>query len=454
MKIHFIAIGGSAMHNLAIALKQNGHNVSGSDDEIFEPSRSRLVSNELLPDKFGWFPETLSRDIDAIILGMHARPDNPELKQAQKLGLKIYSYPEFLYNHSKNKKRVVIGGSHGKTTITAMIMHVLKKMNYDFDYLVGSKIKDFDVMVRLSDDAPIMIFEGDEYLSSPIDLRPKFHWYRPGIALLSGIAWDHINVFPTNENYIEQFETFISLINRDGSLIYFEDDKVLNSLVLEKSKVVNIPYGVPDFKVEDGVSYLQSSEGEFELNVFGKHNMTNLNGARLVCNQLGIDDVDFYKEISSFDGTANRLELVTKKDGGRLFKDFAHAPSKVKATVEAVREQFVEMNFVACLELHTFSSLNKEFIDEYMNALDLPDYACVYFNEHTLQMKHLPELSKKDVVDAFGRNNLHVTNDSNEMVSWLETVKKPNTVFLMMSSGNFNGINIKEVADILTSGND
>jgi len=453
MKIHFIAIGGSAMHNLAIALKLNGHSVSGSDDEIFEPSRSRLADNELLPNKFGWYPETLSKDIDAIILGMHARPDNPELKQAQDLGLKIYSYPEFLYNHSKNKKRVVIGGSHGKTTITAMIMHVLKKLNYDFDYLVGSKIKDFDVMVRLSDDAPIMIFEGDEYLSSPIDLRPKFHWYLPDIALLSGIAWDHINVFPTNENYIEQFEIFISLINKGGTLIYFENDEVLKSLVLEKSKVVSIPYGVPDFKVEHGVSYLNLLEGKIELNVFGKHNMTNLNGARLVCNQLGIDDADFYSSISSFDGTANRLELVVKTENGSFYKDFAHAPSKVKATVEAVCEQFADMNFVACLELHTFSSLNKDFIDEYLHALDLPDYACVYFNEHTLSMKHLPELSIKDIIDAFGRNDLHVTTDSNEMINWLETVNKPNTVFLMMSSGNFDGISIKDTADKLISSN-
>ena len=449
MKIHFIAIGGSAMHNLAIALKLNGHTISGSDDEIFEPSRSRLADNELLPAQFGWFPEVMSADIDAIILGMHARPDNPELKQAQKLGLKIYSYPEFLYNHSKNKKRVVIGGSHGKTTITAMIMHVLRKLNYDFDYLVGSKIKDFDVMVRLSDEAPILIFEGDEYLSSPIDLRPKFHWYRPDIALLSGIAWDHINVFPTNENYIEQFEIFISLINKNGSLIFFEDDTVLNKLVLEKSKVVNIPYGVPDYTVRNGISYLPSKDGEIELSVFGKHNMINLSGARRVCNQLGIADADFYNSINSFASTANRLELVMRNENNTLYKDFAHAPSKVKATVEAVREQFPDMNFVACLELHTFSSLNIDFIDGYLHTLDLADHACVYFNEHTLQMKRLPNLSKNDITSAFGRNELYVTTDTKEMISWLETVKKPNTVFLMMSSGNFDGISFTEIANEL-----
>ncbi|MFK5854645.1 MAG: Mur ligase family protein [Bacteroidota bacterium] len=451
MIIHFIAIGGSAMHNLALALKIVGHTISGSDDEIFEPSLSRLADNGLLPSKFGWFPEALSNDIDAVILGMHARPDNPELIQAQKLGLKIYSYPEFLYNHSKNKKRVVIGGSHGKTTITAMIMHVLRKLNYDFDYLVGSKIKDFDVMVRLSENASIMIFEGDEYLSSPIDLRPKFHWYRPDIALLSGIAWDHINVFPTNENYIEQFKIFISLIKDEGSLIYFDGDKELANLLNETQQIVKIPYGEPSFEVKNGVSFIFNNNKEVKLSVFGRHNMTNLNGARLVCKQLDISDGDFYEQISSFEGTANRLELVMKRNNVRLYKDFAHAPSKVRATVVAVREQFVNLNFVACLELHTFSSLNKDFIDEYFHTLDSPDYACVYFNHHTLKMKHLPELSKKDVVNAFGRKNLKVFTDSSEMLDWLDDIKKPDTIYLMMSSGNFDGINLVNIASNLTS---
>ncbi len=451
MKIHFIAIGGSAMHNLAIALSNNGNDVTGSDDEVFEPSLSRLDNVGLLPENYGWYPENISKNIDAVILGMHARPDNPELLQAQKLGLKIYSYPEFLYYHSKNKKRVVIGGSHGKTTITAMIMHILRKLNYDFDYLVGSKIKDFDVMVRLSDKAPLMIFEGDEYLSSPIDLRPKFHWYHPDIALLSGIAWDHINVFPTVENYIEQFKIFISLINKNGSLIYFNGDKQLSELMPVKDGINTIPYGVHSYKVADGVSYLITPFGDVELRVFGKHNMMNINGAKLVCNRLGISDADFYDNIKSFEGTANRLELVLKNDNNRLFKDFAHAPSKVKATVNAVNEQFSIMNFVACLELHTFSSLNKKFIDEYLHTLDLPDFACVYFNKHTLAMKQLPELSKIDVVNAFGRKDLQVFTDSQEMIKWLDSVKKQNTVFLMMSSGNFNGINFIDVATKLTS---
>jgi len=451
MKIHLIAIGGSAMHNLAIALKSNGHIVTGSDDEIFEPSKSRLVDYKLLPSRFGWFPENISDNIDAIILGMHARPDNPELLRAQELGLKIYSYPEFLFNHSKNKKRVVIGGSHGKTTITAMIMHVLRMLNYDFDYLVGSKIKDFDVMVRLSDAAPIMIFEGDEYLSSPIDRRPKFHWYFPDIALLSGIAWDHINVFPTYENYLEQFEKFISLINKNGPLIYNEDDIALKELAIASDNIRAIPYGSLKYNIRDGINYIMTDGGEVELCIFGKHNMMNMNGARLVCNELGISDEDFFDSISSFEGTANRLELVLRSGNSRLYKDFAHAPSKVGATVEAVREQFPNSNFVACLELHTFSSLNKDFIDEYKHTLNLPDYACVYFNEHTLAMKRLPELSVDDVVRAFDRSDLKVFVDSNEMIEWLVEVKKQNSVFLMMSSGNFDGINFNEIATALTS---
>ena len=450
MRVHFIAIGGSAMHNLAIALKNNGHIITGSDDEIFEPSRIRLLENDLLPAKFGWYPENIATDTDAIILGMHARVDNPELLRAKELGLKIYSYPEFLYHHSKNKKRVVIGGSHGKTTITAIIMHVLHKLNYDFDYLVGSKIKDFDVMVRLSDSAPIIIFEGDEYLSSPIDLRPKFHWYFPDIALLSGIAWDHINVFPTNENYIDQFKKFISLISKNGSLIYFEGDEVLQKLSSSRSDINTIPYGTPVYQVHDGVNYIVTENGEIELKIFGKHNMMNINGARIVCNQLGVSNKDYYATVSSFEGTANRLELILNKSKIRLYKDFAHAPSKVGATVEAVREQFPNMNFVACLELHTFSSLNNKFISEYEHTLDKSDSACVYYNEHTLAMKQLPDLKQDNVVEAFGRSDLQVFVNSKEMVSWLNLVKKPNTIFLMMSSGNFDGINFHSLAESLT----
>ena len=451
MNIHLIAIGGSAMHNLAIALKNNGHNVTGSDDEIFEPSKSRLVAHGILPESFGWYPEKLMNSVDAVILGMHAREDNPELLYAQELGLKIYSYPEFLYYHSKDKKRIVIGGSHGKTTITAIIMHVLKRLNFDFDYLVGSKIKDFDVMVRLSDDAPIMIFEGDEYLSSPIDRRPKFHWYYPDIALISGISWDHINVFPTFENYVSQFEKFISIIKKGGFLIYNIDDDVLTGLCDHITELKTIPYGIPDYEVKDGISTIKYDNVETELSIFGKHNMMNINGARLVCNQLGINDIDFYTSVKSFEGTANRLELITRKGNNWLFKDFAHAPSKVQATINAVREQFPDKRFVACLELHTFSSLNKSFIGEYSNALNLADSACVYFSNHTLLMKQLPELSVRDVKRAFNRDDLFVFNKSEDMIDWLLDNKNENTVYLMMSSGNFNGVDFYELGNSLSS---
>lgn len=445
MKVHFIAIGGSAMHNLAIALKLTGHNVTGSDDEIFEPSKSKLINYELLPESFGWHPEKLSNDIDAIILGMHARNDNPELLRAQELGIKIYSYPEFLYNHSKDKKRIVIGGSHGKTTITAMIMHVLKSLDYDFDYLVGSKIKDFDVMVRLSESSPLMIFEGDEYLSSPIDLRPKFHWYSPDIALISGIAWDHINVFPTFENYVSQFDKFISLINKEGALIYNSDDKVLYELVQGVNDLKVYPYSYPDYSVIDGINHISYNGSDAQLRVFGKHNMMNINGARLVCNQLEISDDEFYNSICSFEGTANRLELVCSSDDSKLYKDFAHAPSKVKATVDAVREQYPDHEFIACLELHTYSSLNKEFIDQYGGALDSADKAAVYYNEHTIKMKRLPELSPEDVKTAFNKEDLVIATTPDYLVKWLIKNKSKKAIYLLMSSGNYSGINLKEL---------
>ncbi len=445
MNIHFIAIGGAAMHNLAIALKLVGHHVTGSDDEIFDPSKSRLAKWGLLPEEFGWYPEKLTNNIDAIILGMHARPDNPELLYAQELGLKIYSFPEFLYNHSRDKKRVVIGGSHGKTTITAMIMHVLKSLNMDFDYLVGSKIRDFDVMARLSNDAPIMIFEGDEYLSSPIDRRPKFHWYSPHIALLSGIAWDHINVFPTFENYVEQFDKFISIIEEGGSLVYSYDDKGLRELVSKHKEVRSIPYSYCNYRISNGISYIVDKDEEIPLKIFGRHNMMNLNGARLICNELGISDDVFYKSICKFEGTANRLELIHKTDNGLMYKDFAHAPSKVKATVDSVREQFPSSRFFACLELHTFSSLNRDFIDEYENALNSSDYACVYFNEHTLKMKQLPQLSVKDVKNAFNRHDLEVTTEPSGIENWLRNNKAGNCVYLFMSSGNFRGLDFNKL---------
>jgi len=447
MKIHLIAIGGSAMHNLAIALKKNGHTVSGSDDEIFEPSKSRLQSYDLLPEKFGWFPDKINDSIDIIILGMHARIDNPELLRAQELGLKIYSYPEYLYEHSINKKRVVIGGSHGKTTITAMIMHVMKHCGLDFDYLVGSKIENFEVMVRLSEHAPIMVFEGDEYLSSPIDRRPKFHWYHPYIALISGIAWDHINVFPTIEEYNEQFSKFIHLIEKDGVLIYSKDDEVLDELVQENKRddLEIIQYQVSEYLIEEGVSFLKSKGQKIPLKVFGRHNMMNISGASWVCKSIGINEDDFYKAISTFEGTSNRLELIEKNDLSVLYKDFAHAPSKVKATINAVKEQYAEYELIACLELHTFSSLNKAFLAQYNGSFKLADRGCVYYNPHTVEMKKLEHISIDDIKKAFGREDLGVFTNSDEMIKWLRNINVSKKVVLMMSSGNFNGINFKQL---------
>lgn len=446
MKVHFIAIGGSAMHNLAIALQTNGHKVSGSDDEIFEPSRTRLQNYGLLPEKQGWFPEKLTLDLDAIILGMHAKADNPELLQAQKLGLKIYSYPEYLYFHARNKQRIVIGGSHGKTTITAMIMHVLKKLGYHFDYMVGSKLKDFEVMVQLSDDAPIMIFEGDEYLTSPIDLKPKFHWYKPHIALLTGIAWDHINVFPTFEKYTDQFRIFINLIEENGTLVYYAEDQVLQEIVKDTVNLTCIPYSIPDYKVKKGVTFLKMGNELFPIKIFGLHNLQNISGARKICNTLKISDHDFYSSIRSFEGTANRLELLNHRGKNWFYKDFAHAPSKVIATVKAVRDQYPDHQLIVCLELHTFSSLNQGFITEYAGSLNNADEACVFFNPHALALKRLPELDTQKVKEAFDYEKLSIFANAKKMIGWLEEQKGKANVYLCMSSGDFDGVDLHEIS--------
>jgi UDP-N-acetylmuramate: L-alanyl-gamma-D-glutamyl-meso-diaminopimelate ligase len=438
---------------LAIALKLNGHDVSGSDDEIFEPSHSRLKKYGLLPENEGWNPGKITNDIDIIILGMHARADNPELLKAKSLNLKIYSYPEYLYHHSINKKRVVIGGSHGKTTITAMVMHVLKYYGKNFDYIVGSKLNDFEVMVRLSDDASVMIFEGDEYLSSPIDRRPKFHWYHPHIALLSGIAWDHINVFPTFENYKQQFIRFIELIEKGGSLVYYKQDPELQNIVNSEpnNKIEYIPYETPEYYIADGITYIKSNEKSYPLKIFGKHNLQNLNGAKLVCQKLGIKESDFLKAITSFEGASNRLELVYNKDGFFVFKDFAHAPSKLKATVDAVKEQFSKKNIVACFELHTFSSLNEDFLNQYKNSINSADKACVFFSKHALEMKRLKILNKSKIKESFARNDLYVFDDIDDLKNWITHNTDSNSVLLMMSSGNFNGLDIKRLAQQLSN---
>jgi len=448
MRVHFIAIGGAAMHNLALALQFKGYQVSGSDDEINEPSKSRLTNAGLLPGEMGWFPDKITDDLDAVILGMHARAENPELLRANELGLKVYSYPEYLYEQSKNKKRLVIGGSHGKTSITAMILHVLQDAKLDFDYMVGSQLAGFDRMVRLSESAPIIVLEGDEYLSSPIDRRPKFHLYKADIALLSGIAWDHINVFPTFENYIDQFQIFVDQIPEEGVLIYCEEDEEVRR-VGEKAKNVKhkIPYSIPKHHIENGITILETSFGPIELEIFGDHNLMNLEGARYMCNQVGVNDELFYRSISTFSGAARRLELIGSNAKVRVYKDFAHSPSKLLATTSAVKQQFQNRRVIACMELHTFSSLNAAFLNQYKGSMNEADIAIVYYNPQTIAHKKLEPISKEQVKSAFDRDDLIVMDDSTELKNYFKNLAFNNDVLLMMSSGTFDGMDLKELAN-------
>ena len=385
MNVHFIAIGGSAMHNLAIALHLRGYHVTGSDDEIFDPAKSRLQRYSLLPDSYGWHPERITADLDAIVLGMHARKDNPELLKAQELGIKIYSYPEYLYEQSKDKTRVVVGGSHGKTTTTAMILHVLQHCGVEADYMVGAQLEGFEVMVRLSQTAKVTVLEGDEYLTSPIDRRPKFHLYKPNVAIVTGIEWDHINVFPTFDIYKDQFAQFVNLIEPGGKLIYCEDVPEVRDVAEKNSRndIAKLPYNVPPHKVEKGVTYLlPDGFTPVPLKVFGRHNLLNLTAARLVCNALGISDEQFYEAIQTFAGASKRLELVKKTADCAVYKDFAHAPSKLRATISAMKEQYPARRLVACMELHTFSSLTAEFLKQYAGTMDNADVPFVYFSQH------------------------------------------------------------------------
>ena len=447
MRVHFIAIGGSAMHNLAIALYKKGFEVTGSDDEIFEPSKGRLEKYNLLPKQIGWNTDNIDESIDAVILGMHARKDNPELIKAQEMGIKIFSYPEYLYEQSKEKTRIVIGGSHGKTTITAMIIHVLNYYHINCDFMVGAQLEGFEVMVRLTDDSKYMILEGDEYLTSPIDHRPKFHLYKPNIALLSGIAWDHINVFPTFENYIEQFKIFTNEITTNGKLIYSIDDvNVKNISETSRKDIIKFPYSIPEYIIENDITSIIYNNEKIPLKVFGNHNLMNLNGARIVCNQIGINDNDFYAAIQFFKGASKRLELVNKNEYTAIYKDFAHSPSKLKATTSAVKQQYVNRNLVACMELHTFSSLTKEFLIEYNNCMNLADVAIVYYNPHTIEHKKLDPISTKQVKKAFGRDDIVVYTNSDILLQYLYTINWKNKNLLMMSSGNFDGIDFNKLA--------
>lgn len=442
-KVHFIAIGGSAMHNLAIALHEKGYQVSGSDDAIFEPSAGRLKSRGLLPAEMGWFPEKITADLDAVILGMHAHADNPEMLKAKELGLKIYSYPEYLYEQSKDKTRVVIAGSHGKTSITSMILHVLHYHGKEVDYMVGAQLDGFDVMVKLTEENDFMVMEGDEYLSSALDRRPKILLYKPNIALISGIAWDHVNVFPTFENYVHQFELFVDIMVEGGAVIYNEEDENVKKVVSgSENSIKRFPYKTPHYEIKNGITYLKSELGPIPLEVFGKHNLNNLEGARLICNQLGVMDEDFYEAIQSFKGASKRLELVKRTSEFTAFKDFAHAPSKVISTTQAVREQFPDKQLVACLELHTYSSLNPQFLTEYKGALDPADVKIVYYNPEALKIKRMEPISPEDIQKSFGDDSIQVFTDSAELKAHLEAMDKSGKVFLMMSSANYGGIDL------------
>ncbi|MCH2490592.1 MAG: Mur ligase domain-containing protein [Flavobacteriales bacterium] len=450
MRVHFIAIGGSAMHNLALALHQKGATITGSDDEIFDPSKSRLEAKGLLPESYGWFPEKITTQLDAVILGMHAKEDNPELLRAKELDLTIYSYPEFLYEQTKNKTRVVIGGSHGKTTITSMILHVMHYHGIAVDYMVGAQLEGFDTMVHLTENNDFVVLEGDEYLSSPIDRRPKFHLYKPNIALLSGIAWDHINVFPTYENYVSQFEIFLEQITDGGAIIYNEEDTEVKRVVENSDSLIKkYPYRTPEYMVEDGTTLLETPEGQMPIEVFGRHNLNNLEGARWICQLMGVDADDFYEAIATFKGASKRLEKIAENEHAVAYKDFAHSPSKVQATTKAVKNQYPDRKLIACLELHTYSSLNPDFLKEYKNTLDAADQAVVFYSPHAVLIKGLEAIKGEQIEAAFDREDLNVFTNPADFKTYLFSQDYKDSSLLLMSSGNYGGLDFNEIKEYI-----
>lgn len=447
--IHFIAIGGSVMHHLAIALKKAGHTISGSDDGFFDPSRSNLQKHGLLPEQEGWDVTKIHEGLDAIILGMHARANNPELAKAQELGLKIYSFPEFIYQHSRDKQRIVVSGSHGKTTITSIILHVLNHNKRSFDYLVGAELEGFDGMVKLSD-APIIIIEGDEYSSSPLDKTPKILNYHHHIGLISGIAWDHMNVFPTEESYVKQFELFADATPKGGSLVICEEDNIATIIGNKQREDVNIMlYNTHAHRVKDGQMYLKSPVGDIPMQIFGNHNLQNISGAYQICKRIGLSDQQFYSAISSFKGAAKRMQLVKKDEQAVIYRDFAHAPSKLEASVKALKQQYPDRKLIACLELHTFSSLNKDFLPQYQNTFMSADVPVVYYNPQVVEQKRLEPITEEDVKKAFDQPNLQVFTSASELENFLKQQKLNNANLLLMSSANFGGLNLDALADEL-----
>lgn len=450
MRVHFIAIGGSAMHNLALALHQSGYKVSGSDDVIFEPSRSRLKKVGLLPEQIGWDASKINKDIDIVILGMHAKADNPELLKTQELGLKIMSYPEFLYEHSKNKTRVVIGGSHGKTTITSMILHVMRYWEKQVDFMVGAQLEGFDTMVHLTQTNDFIVLEGDEYLSSAIDRTPKFHIYQPNIALLTGIAWDHINVFKTYESYVKQFEIFLDKITAGGTLIYNSEDTVLSKLVQSTDNTIKkYPYNTPTYKIQNGETFLETPEGMMPMEIFGKHNLQNIEGARWICQLMGIDEIDFYEAIADFKGANKRLEKIYHSSNTIVFKDYAHSPSKVKATTTAVKEQFLDKKLVACLELHTYSSLTPSFLTEYKETLDDADEAIVFYSPDAVAVKSLTPIDEDQIRLSFLKEGLKIFVTPIDLEAYFKHKNFDNSVLLLMSSGNYGGLPLEDIESII-----
>jgi len=436
------------MHQLALVLQKKGAVVSGSDDEIYEPSRSILQHAGLLPAKMGWNPERITSDLEAIVLGMHAKADNPELLKALELNLPIYSYPEYIFKHAESKKRLVVAGSHGKTTITAALMHVFKKLKKDFDYLVGARLEGFKQSVKLSD-APLMVMEGDEYLSSALHRVPKIHFYHPQIALLSGVAWDHMNVFPTFENYKEQFTIFLNSMAKGSKLVYNAEDKVVCELVEAATHLERIPYRTPDFNQKEGKAYWNTAEKTIALQIFGKHNLQNLAGAQKVCEQVGIEAKDFFKAIQSFNGAAKRLDHWGENEHSVIFRDFAHAPSKVRATTEAVSSLYPKRRLVACFELHTYSSLNQEFLPQYQKTLEKAEKAVVYFEPHTFSIKKLPTFDNEIVKAYFQRKDLVVLNSQKQLLSYLKRFNWQNTNLLLMSSGTFGGLKKEDIVNFV-----
>jgi len=442
MRVHFISIGGAVMHNMAIALKNKGFNVTGSDDEIYEPAKSRLMAKNILPEKFGWFEENINETLNAIILGMHAKADNPELIKAKKLGLKIYSFPEYMFEQTKNKKRIVVGGSHGKTSTTAMILHVLKKFDIEFDYLVGSQIEGFDTMVGFSNASKIAVFEGDEYLTSALDLRPKFHLYKGNVGIITGIAWDHINVFPTFEIYLEQFRIFVEEIPAEGAIIYCADDSEVQKLIdSSEIKSRKIPYKTPPYEINNGATYLVFDDYKIALKVFGNHNLQNMMAAKFACNEAGLSDKQFYEAIGSFKGTAKRMETLFANEDTLIIRDFAHAPSKLKATVHAVKNLHPDRKLIAVYELHTFSSLNKNFLNQYKDSMELADIKVVFYSKHALEMKKLEMLNEEEIASNFG-NDVIVFSDKHKLHDFIKSKYSGKENLLLMSSGTFDGMEL------------